>query len=77
MAEEQVEESGGYLGGKYQSQEAFEQAYKHQDREVQRLQSELSKQQETIGNLQPIAEILNRPGGLDAVESYIRQGAPQ
>jgi len=71
-----ADETKGFLGGKYQSQEAFEEAYKNQDREVQRLQTELEKQGESLTNLQPIAEILNRPGGLDAVETYIKNGAP-
>lgn len=67
----------GFLGGKYESAEALEEAYKSQDREVQRLQEELSQQRKTVEGLQPVAEILNRPGGFDAVEAYLTRGAPQ
>lgn len=67
----------GFLGGKYETAQALEDAYKSQDREVQRLQSELASQKKAVDSLQPIAEILNRPGAIDAVETYLQQGTPK
>ena len=69
-------EDAGFLGGKYKTAEELEGAYKDQQREFERIQTEQKKLTDDAKTYGPLKDFLGRPGALDAVEAYMKQGAP-